>query len=301
MSSRQRPARGVALTALFALLCAAAVMCSNPTDDSVNKLPEPVITGDGGGGGGDCGACDCIKVGDWYRFTELQLVTIDNMEGHAITQVLNPIWQADIDKDQLNFYMEVKAVSATEAVMRVVNGARVANATEVCLLEYTSVEVIHPRKGCCLNASKPTSMNVYAGTNLNPKNCAPSLPVPHAIPVRKAVLETRLMPDAVDGCSEVSGTVLAGSLARSALAKICTCLGVGQDAEKCGLPDPAYDDGKELGCNGCSKNYLNLLSLMVPFKPTLPFGCTAEDDSPAACLTARFAGARIDAPPKACP
>jgi len=301
MSSRIRPSARAITAAAFALLCGAVATCSNPTDDTPNKLPDPVGAQGDGGGDATCGTCDCLKPGTWYRYTELQLTSIDYHEDHVITQVLNPLRQADIDGGELDFFMEVQKVSASEVVVRVVNGARIANGTEICLLEYTGVEVVHPRQGCCLGASKETGMNVYAGTHVNPKNCAPNLPVKHVIPVRKAVLDTKVMPDGVDGCSEVTGTLISGSLAVAALEKTCTCLNPGKQAEACGDLDASFDDGKKPGCGGCSDKYQNLMSLLTKFNPKLTFECTAPDGSPAACLSARFKGVRIDSPPKPCP
>ena len=299
MPSRPRPSWRLALFVGFGALVAGVATCSNPTDDSENVLPMPAAAGDGHAGPASCGKCDCMKVGVWYRFDQLALTSIDGHTEHGLMNNLNDLWKADIAANQLNFYMEVKAVSDTEVTMRVVNGARIANGTEICLLDYTAVEVIHPRDGCCLGASKTTAMNVYAGTDLQPKNCAPSLPVKHAIPVGTAVLDTLVFPDAVDGCNEVTGAVLSGSLPVASLEKICTCLS--GTAEDCGDLDPGFTDGKAVGCAGCSSKYFNLMTLLSVFKPKLSFECTSADGKPAACLTARFSGVKIDAPPNSCP
>jgi len=301
MSPRFRHLAPVTSTAILAALCAAAATCASPVDDTPNKLPEPVVKADGNANT-DCGTCDCLKEGIWYRFTSLELTSIDDHENHLITQVLNPLWEADIKGGELNFFMEVQKVSASEVTVRVVNGARIAGGDELCLLPYTGVEMIHPRNGCCLGDSKKTAMNVYAGTHVNPKNCAPSLPVKHAIPVRNAVLQARLQPDAVDGCSEVSGTVVSGSLSVASLQKTCTCLNPGKKAEACGDLEPDFkDEGKDPGCAGCSKKYQNLFSLLTKFPPKLTFKCTDPEGKPAACLTARYTGVRVDAAPKPCP
>ena len=298
MLSRLRPSWRLALGLGVVLIVGATSTCSNPTDDSENYLPVPTKGGDGGGGPVACGKCDCLKAGTWYRFNELSLTSLDGYTEHGLMNNLNDLWKADIAANQLNFFMEVKDVSDTEVTMRVVNGARLADKEELCLLDYTSVLVVHPRNGCCLGASKTTAMNVYAGTDANPKNCAPSLPVKHAIPVGNAVLDTVVLNDAVDGCDEVSGTVLSGTLAVESLENICTCLsGV---AEKCGTPDPSFVDGKELGCAGCNSNFFNLMTFLKVYPPKLGFNCSSADGKPAACLTAHFSGLKIDAPPPDC-
>lgn len=299
MPRRLRHSSRLPLIVVACLLSLTLATCSNPTDDSANVLPSSKGATDGGGDSG-CGQCDCLKVGTWYRFKELVLTSIDGYKDHAITQVLNPFWQTDIDNDELNFFMEVQKVSATEVTMRVVNGARVANGEDVCLLPYTAVEVIHPRQGCCLGASKPTGMNVYAGTDANPKNCAPYLPVKHAIPVRNAILDTKVIPDAVDGCTEVTGTLISGALGIAALKETCTCLNPNKPAEACETLSANFDDGKDPGCGGCSSKYQNLWSLLTKFKPALTFSCQTPDGEPAACLSARFSGVKIDAPPPDC-
>ncbi len=294
------------LVALSAVFSAHSVGCSNPVDTSKNNL----IGGDVGVAAGDSVdvaagdsvdaadvntiACGCLVPGMAWRFDKLALDSIDGGQ-HPVQGTLNTLWKKDILAHELNFYVSVLAVSATEVTLNVVNGARnVGTVDDVCLLPYTNVKIVHPRDGCALQASAPTGMNVYAGTPANPKNCAPTLPVKHAIPVRGAVLQSLVTAD----CSRLdAGQVSAGHLPSTALGKTCTCVTTGkQGAEDCGEPDASFTS--DTNCDGCNGKFQNLKTLLQAFGE-LSYKCK-EGDDPAACLTASFTGARIDALPPVC-
>lgn len=285
--SVRAPALVIAISSLLL-----AIGCENKTDDTANNLN----TGASDSAGDDvaAGACDCLKADLWFRFDKLTLDTID-LAKHNVQIALNPLWKKDIDAFELNFYVHVVAATATEVSLEIINGARVAGTTDqVCLLPYTKVNVTMPRDGCALQPSAPTAMNVYAGTPANPKNCAPVNEVKHSIPVRGAVLQALLSAD----CARIDdGLVSAGHLPASALDVTCTCLTTGnQKAEECGVPDASFvSDNK---CDGCNKKFQNLNTLLNTFG-ALEYKCK-EGEEKAACLTASFAGGRIDAPPPVC-
>lgn len=286
-------------TLVVALALGAVGGCENKVDDTPNNLPqssdakvEEVSA--------ECAGCDCLKADTWYRFTTLELVSLDGDPKHSVIAVLNGLWASDIKNKELNFYMHIQEVSATEVKTEIVNGAREANGTEVCLLDYTRTPVVHPRAGCCLKDSGLAGMNVYAGTPIHPKNCAPTLDVPNAIPVRQSILQAMITDNAADGCTTIDGKVTQGVLSLASLKKTCTCLNPGQPAEKCEELIPSYDDGKDPGCGGCNSKFQNLHSLLSKFKPPLSFSCKDADGGPATCLTARYDAVRIDAPPPLC-
>ncbi len=281
------------------LLAIAGVLgCENEIDTTPNNLntgATDVVAADVA-----AGACDCLAKGMVWRFDKLTLDSIDK-KSHNVQIALNPLWKKDIAGNELNFYAEVLEVSATEVKVRIVNGARVVGSeTDICLLPYTSVEVTFPRDGCKLSPSAPAAMNVYAGTPANPKNCAPTIDVPHSIPVRGAVLEALVSAD----CGRIDeGVVSAGHLPEPALAKTCTCLTTGnQNSEACGEPDQSFADPNKSadnpGCDGCNNKFQNLKTLLNNFGE-LEYLCKEGEDK-AACLTASFAGAKIDALPATC-
>lgn len=285
---------GIRKVAILSAFCALslAIGCENKTDDTANNLN----TGKSDTTGGDvlAGACDCLKPDLWFRFDKLSLDSID-LAPHNVQKALNPLWKKDIEGYELNFYVHIVSVTATEVAVEIVNGARVAGtADQVCLLPYTKVNVTLPRDGCALKPSAPAAMNVYAGTPANPKNCAPVNEVKHSIPVRGAVLQALLASD----CSRIDeGLVSAGHLPASALDVTCTCLTTGnQKAEECGVPDASYVSTNS--CDGCNKKFQNLNTLLNTFG-ALEYKCQ-EGTEKAACLTASFAGGRIDGPPAVC-
>ena len=241
------------------------------------------------GGGGSCG---CVKVGDWYRFDQLQIDTIDNGP-HNVIIVLNPLWKQDVENLELNFYLQVTGVSDDEITFEVVNGARVDGTLDkVCLLPYTSAKLVHPRQGCEFKESQPSAMNVYAGTESNRKNCAPTIDVPHSIAVRKAVLKAKM----TDDCSRIiEGKVVSGALAQAALEKTCTCVNPGKRAEECQTLDASFEGNS---CDGCNEKYQNLKTLLLNFGE-LKWACDV-DGAPAACLEASFSAVKVDGPPPTC-
>jgi len=304
-------------------LCA----CENAVETRPNVLPSadapasadvPDVGTEADSPGSDLGApelpgdvtaaaeCSCLAVGQWYRFTKLKLLTLDGGD-HPVIVVLNPLWATDIKHNELNFFFGVTAASDTHVTFNVVNAARTDDKGGMCMLDVdsgldTTVVLEMPRAGCALQKSSKAGINVYAGTTVNTKNCAPDLPVKHAIPVRNAELEGTLKSD----CSGIiEGKVLSGSFSKAALGKICTCLTVGaQRAEECGVPDPKYtpdpNGSDDPLCGGCNSKYQNLMTLLNAFGD-LQYTCLSEDGGPAVCLTAEFTAERVLDPPKSCP
>jgi hypothetical protein len=239
------------------------------------------------------GACDCLTVGTWYRFDSLTLTSLDQKD-HPVIGTLNGLWQADIDALELDIMLEVTAVAETSVSMRVMNGARVDGTESICALEDTAVEVVFPRSGCRLETSSESAFNVYAGTETYPKNCSTTLPVEHAIPVARARLEGDVSAD----CGQIlAGKVPAGGLGQAELDQLCTCLLLpGSPAEDCGLLEPGF---AETACVGCNKNYKPLSQLLTAFGE-VDWLCQTESGAPAACLTADFTAAVMDAAPAPC-
>ncbi|HAN32808.1 MAG TPA: hypothetical protein DCQ06_14535 [Myxococcales bacterium] len=263
----------------------------SPTDEQANSL----FTGKDAGEvetAGETGSCDCVSVGDWYRFDAIQIDAIDNGP-HNVIIVLNPLWKQDVENLELNFYLQVTAVSGTEITFEVVNGARVdGSLDEVCLLPYTSATLVHPRDKCSFGESKPSAMNVYAGTETHKKNCAPTTEVPHSIAVRNAVLTAKMSAD----CSRiVEGKVVSGALGQAALEKTCTCVNPGKRAEECQALDATFQGND---CDGCNSKYQNLKTLLQNFGE-LKWACEVAG-KPAACLEASFSAVKIDAAPPEC-
>jgi len=244
-------------------------------------------------------SCDCLKVDDWYRFDVLKLTSIDGDPKQKVIGTLNNLWKADIAALELNFFAQIKSVGPETVEIFIVNGARVGKAGATCLLDYTGATVTFPRKGCKLLSSLPASMNVYAGTETNTKNCAPTMADPygvkHAIPVREAVL---LGEFAIDCSVLTGGRVVQGSFSKVALEKTCTCLTTpGQPAETCGIPDAKYIDANDEGkCNGCNDNYKSLSVLLDAFSDNgLNYTCKDVNGDKAVCLEAEFSAKKVSA------
>lgn len=309
---------------LLALCLAAMAGCGvklsgNPVDETPNKLPVADV------GGGDttglpadgtttADACACLQAGMTFRFDNLQIKSLDGNPDHMVIGTLNPLWKGDIDKKELNFYLEIKDVSATEIQLRIVNGARMDQAGNVCALPVTSNTVTMQRNGCKIKNAVATGLNVYAGTPANPKNCTTGLEVPHAIPVRNAYFEAELAPT----CGAVvNGLLIEGAIPKDSLDSTCTCLTIGgKPAEDCGVPNanfagypsPENEAGKPPTfctecCKGCNDNFTNLKELLDMFAGDagLQYKCKDDKGKPAVCLEAVFSAPRVDKVPADCP
>lgn len=288
-----RPRRLRLVTALAASVALLAAACDNPVDESENKLPYK-SEADTGGGDGDAGTCDCLTVGDWYRFDKLAITSIDG-EQHPAIGALNPLWSNDIAAHELSILLEVTALTDTEVTFRALDGARIdGTEDQICAITATAGTLTLPRSGCVLGDSTPLSFNVYSGAESFPKNCSTTLPVTHVIPVSKTILAGTVAPS----CDAIDGTVPSGALGESALNQICTCILSADDkAEKCGDLDPSYNTGAV--CAGCNSKYISLGGLLLNFGE-VQWKCTDDEGGRAACIEATWHAARLDASPPEC-
>lgn len=302
----------VALLVAGGVLVTATAGCTNPLDNSVNTLPQvesddsgddpgdETATGDDtaqasdAGDTGDGTPCGCLTVGDWYQFDLLEVHSLGGNFEHAVIPTLNPLWAADMGKNELNILMEVVSVADDEVELTVMNGARIDGEESICLLPDTASTMLHPRDGCNLEASLETDIHVYAGSESNPKNCTNTLAVKHAIPVERAIIESVVASD----CSRIDdGNIISGIIGELELNSVCTCLVLGTGlSTTCEDLDPSFDDGS---CPGCNDNYINLGILLPGFEP-VAFDCATHAEQPAVCLTGAFSAVRLDATPPVC-
>ena len=248
-----------------------------------------------------------MHVGDMYRFTTLQLTSVDGNPDFAVIPVLNSLWQSDIDTFELNFIVKITGLTADTVDIVVTNGARVGDTKKPCLLPQTAAALHFPRSGCNLLDSVPGAMNVYAGSQQHTKNCgyldaktmapAPALGVNQSIPIRGAVLKATTSAD----CSTITGgQVVSGSFSHDALFRLCTCQTLpGQNSDVCKTPDPAYKDMTRTppgACDGCGDGWQSLGGLLSAFAGDagLQYGCVSDTGGKSVCLTATFAAKRID-------
>ena len=270
------------------------------TDASGNTTPVPPVTDAGASaddatGGELTGPCSCLTVGDWYRFDTLGLTSLDGAV-HPVISTLNPLWVADMDAFELNILFEVTAVTQSTLTVRAINGARVGEEGDLCILEDTGVTFNFPREGCTLKGSDESAINVYAGDETHPKNCTTVLPVPHAIPVQQVILEAELS----DSCDAINnGNVISGVIGEADLLGTCTCLLFGGDfSDACGELEADYVSDKGL-CAGCNDTYVNLEELLNGFGP-LDYLCTTLEEGPGVCLDGFFSAKRWDGTPPSC-
>ncbi len=284
------------------------VGCSNPVDSTANNIPlRADAVDDAADVSATTAGCDCLKVGDMYRFTTLQLTSVDGNPDFAVIPVLNSLWQSDINTFELNFVVKVTGLTADTVDVEVTNGARVGATEKPCLLPDTMAPLHFPRAGCTLSNSAVGTMNVYAGSQQHTKNCGyldqktmapnPALGVNHSIPIRGAVLKATVSND----CSTIdNGIVVAGSFSKDALFRLCTCQTLpGQNSDVCTTPDPTYKDmvsNPPGACDGCGNGWQSLGGLLSAFAGDagLQYGCVSDTGAKSVCLTATFAAKKLD-------
>lgn len=175
---------------------------------------------------------------------------------------------------------------------------------QTCVLPATEAILTFPRKGCTLDLSSPGSINVFAGTRDNPKNCSMDLAPTHSIPVRDALLKLKVS----ETCDTLSdGVVSQAVISKEALSATCTCLTFDEasPAESCGTLDPKYAMAADTECPGCCKgcnnSYQNLDVLLSALGGgPLQYACKTADGKAATCLSAHFSAKAIAALPGDC-
>ena len=300
---------------IAALLLAA---CENPVDETKNVFPDSALAVGGGpavadgvvvDGGKNGGATDvpivpedvspvacseCLP-GKVYRLDSLVVTELDGTQ-HPVMPVLNALWEEDIKLKELSILLEVVSVADDRLELHVVSAARVGEKGDICVKRDTEAPLSQPRTGCYLDKSDKTSMNIYAGSPVNPKNCTvwpTTLPVRHVIPVSNAVLSANFAED----CSALKDGLVDGVIAQEALQQICTCTtGTGKFSDVCGTPSNSYKDTANDQCNGCGESYSSLMQLLGAFGP-LQYGCKSADGKPGVCLKGTFSATAIDPPP----
>ena len=286
-----------------ALVC---VACENPVDTTPNRFdaaaaraPDADEVPSGGAvpdAAGAAGACGCLEVGQTFRFDSLTLESLDGGPHPAVGQ-LNDKWGHDIRAHLLNVLFEVTEVAEDRVRVHALIAARdlgpsAQASAPICRLEPTSVDFELERTGCAFTMTAPAGIRIYVGTTAETKNCAPTLPVPNAIPIDRVRLAFTLRPD----CAALDdGRVLEASLPKAALDRVCTCLAddVGACAGAAAQP----------GCDGCAGSYFNLSGLLLALgRGVAPaYRCTDANGGPALCLEARFSSERVRDPLPDCP
>lgn len=303
MRSSRTHGRAVWAASVAALVC---VACENPVDTTPNRFdaasPTPldgaarVPDGPLSDATDESGACGCLEVGQTFRFDSLTLESLDGGPHPAVGQ-LNDKWGHDIRARLLNVLFEVTEVAEDRVRVHALNAARdlvpsAQASAPICRLEPTSVDFELERTGCAFTMTAPAGIRIYVGTTAETKNCAPTLPVPNAIPIDRVRLAFTLRPD----CAALDdGRVLEASLPKAALDRVCTCLAddVGACAGAAAQP----------GCDGCAGSYFNLSGLLLALgRGVAPaYRCTDANGGPALCLEARFSSERVRDPLPDCP
>jgi hypothetical protein len=303
-----RRRRAVPFTFVFAATSFGTVGCENPVDVTPNAfdatreagaadvaggaVDAAGATGGSPGEAGTPGPCGCLAVGQIYRFDSLVLTALDGGPHPAVPQ-LNTRWAKDMAAAELDVFFVVTAIEGDAVSIRAVNGAEITGGAPgaQCELPETSVDFHLQRAGCTLTMTETAAINIYAGTDEIPKNCAPSLPVPHTIPVQ----QVRLRFDVAPACEGLTnGLVLEAGIPQSALRTVCTCLG--NDAASC------VGAATTPNCGDCPGQYANLEALIkaVSGGREPNYGCRTSTGEPAICLEATFTAPRYDAAPPIC-
>ena len=257
------------------------------------EVEQPCSQPEAGTMEGQCtensGCTDCLEEGTWYRFDTLNIDALDGNNNTPVKSILNVVWSGDINDQYLNILIQILEVQGDSVRARALNAAWTGEGDrDICLLEQTAVNFEFQKSGCGFEANNPTQINVYAGSQEIPKNCAPNAPAPNAIPVREVKLSGRFTNDCV---GIIDGKVLNAVLKESDLDQICTCL---IDLDSCAGLDPTYEG---MGCAGCNTNYNNLNEQLRPFGTT--YSCESDGER-GVCLDASYSAQQLSYSPSPC-
>lgn len=276
---------------------AAAVLagCANPVDETANRLLPDATIADAARDGTPDPAATCLAPGDAYLFDTLRLTSLAGDPAHGAIPQLNHIWAEDIEGRELNVLFEVFEADEARVRIRALNAARLdADPDAICRLPATAIEMDFRREGDRLVMDAPAGLNIYAGSESIPRNCAPDIALPNAIPVREVRLEVRPSPD----CGRlVDGRAVQAVIFAEDLRRICTCLAVGRPAEACEPLDPDYTGN---GCDGCNPLRRNLESLLTALGGGETGYETDAAGRPFIRLEATFTAERLTVSPPVC-
>jgi len=267
--------------------------CSNTFDTTKNVFPQDIVE-EIAQGGTSCSGCPAV--GQMYRFDTLAVTKLDHAV-NPVTDVLNPVWEKDIEFNELNIIFEVVEITDTELNFRAINAARVGTEGDTCLMTNTAIDMRMNRDGCSIESSEPAGMNIYGGTQEHPKTCVPGHSI-HAIAVQGVELAASLTED----CDQIiNGEIVNAYLPKEFLDKTCSCITTGSDlSDKCLIPDPTYEDDN---CGGCNDGFVALNTYLKAFSPggKLEYLCTTDSGDPAVCLSGHFSLTLLDSPIEECP
>ena len=306
------------LASLVILCVLGLVGCENEIDDRPNVLPSEPTAGEsvagesagatagesagvtagesaGAAAGESAPPCEsCAEVGAWYRFTTLELESLDGGP-HPVVSVLNNLWARDVDDHVLNVLFEVRSVEGDQIKMGAMNAAWVSEADDdYCLMPETAIEFIFTQSQCSISNSDSAGINIYAGSKEITKNCSAEGEATNAIPVRDVLLGADFSTD----CSQLlSGSVRSAAIKRSALEGTCSCLS--PILESCEGIDPSFEGNSFGECMGCNTRY-NSLSRQLNMFQELTWECEVDGEE-AVCLEASFAASKLSFTPSVCP
>ena len=222
--------------------------------------PELPVIDLGTGGGCEDNVCDCVGAPDGgtsrpgsgldgrtYRFTSMIIE-----EPYLLADLLNSKWAADLQDNILNVLFQVERSDPSltgypvrTATIRTASGWRTP--ADLRLPEDTAIEsfcMIRPTEEalelapdractnrCQLATSTPSSLNFFAGPESRPINCAPQLPLQHAIPLTE--VDARFVFN--EDCTMLLQGRLSACLERAAAEKICICA---LDSGSCKVQEP---------------------------------------------------------------
>ena len=291
----------IILASLFSLWTA----CENELDQSKNILPTPQTEQDAMTTGMDAmvnntadmmvgGACaTCPEIGSWYRFTKLQLDSIDRGP-HPVISILNSLWSADVDSHALNILFEIKAVEGDQITVGAMNAAWLSEAeNDYCILPETAIEFIFTQNNCTISNQQSAGINIYAGSQEIPKNCSPTGEALNAIPVRDVLLATEFTSD----CGQlVNGVVQSAAIKKVALEETCSCLS--PVIASCEGIDSNFEGNNFGECAGCNTRYSSLSRRLNSIQQ-LNWECEVDGEQ-AVCIGASFEANRLDFTPPVC-
>ena len=304
LDGRHRPARFLGLPWLVLLL--SSFGCVEVTEPAAPAIVIPE-------GSTECSSfceCDADEVrGAVFRVTRLEIDEPD-----AFAQILNLMWETDIQNNILNVLFVVDdVVQGTAAAFNRISisggpgwrdpkmpyilepaaGEPSSSMVEsYCLLEGLSVPMeLRPYHGyqCQFKSAAPSSLYFHSGPKDAPLICAPANEPPNNIPISDLKIRASYNRD----CTAIQEGFLEGCITVDAADRICMCLGAGA-CPWTPVPDAEFtaDDLTGYCKSACGPQWISFGGLVKTFQ-LLP-SCLTPEGVPGYRVQGFFDADRLD-------
>jgi hypothetical protein len=246
----------------------------------------------------------CLNDAGWFRVDSFQITSLAGHTQNTLLETLNAMWQSDVQHAELNVLFRVLGATDTAMTVEFAEGARVGPSDDWCALAGTAKSRDLARLECSFESDSASRFDLYTGSPVVPKMCAPAAASKHTLPISESMISGAFTP----GCDGLSGSV-EGLLTKAAVSSTCLCLDLAglsnPDAYKpsdefCEPADPFFAGDSGGNCAGCNSHVIPMSSAFSLLGGLDFSKAQSASGAPAAAVSVSFNAVAIAAP-AACP